>query len=106
MTPPRQPVDGVAIVSGAMDTDGPGRPVVHADQSRSGAGRGRLRDAADTDLAWSVLSYLLAGMLAWGGLGWLGDWWLGADRPLLLPVGVIVGVACGVYLAVARHSRS
>jgi ATP synthase protein I len=51
--------------------------------------------------AWSVSSYLLSGMLVYGGLGWLLDRWTGHDS-LFTPIGVIVGLAAGLYLSIAR----
>jgi len=37
----------------------------------------------------------------WGGIGWLLDRWWGTT--FLTPVGVIVGMALGVFAVVARH---
>jgi F0F1-type ATP synthase assembly protein I len=49
----------------------------------------------------AALSYILAGLLLYGGLGWLGDRWLGTS--FLLPAGLILGLALGVYLVVKRY---
>jgi len=48
-----------------------------------------------------VLSYILAGLLFYGGLGWLGDhlW----KTSWLLPLGLILGLACSTYLIVKRY---
>ena len=48
-----------------------------------------------------VLSYILAGLLFYGGLGWLGDhlW----KTSWLLPLGLILGLACSTYLIIKRY---
>lgn len=53
-----------------------------------------------TGTAWTFMGILLSGMLAWGGIGWLADQWL--ETKFFLPVGLIVGSAAGMYLAVKR----
>lgn len=101
--------DPTVRVTGAMEVNGssqPGGRGKRATPRPTYSRRTVLTGAGDTDLAWSVLSYLVAGMLVWGGLGWVGDRLLGQDKPWLVAIGVIVGVACGVYLALARHSDS
>lgn len=61
-------------------------------------------DSKDKDAAkeqgYRVLSYLLAGIVVYGGLGWLLDRWL--DTSFLLPVGIVVGAACSIYLIIRR----
>lgn len=53
--------------------------------------------------AWSVLSYLLTGMLLYGGLGWLLGRWL--EIPALFVVGSLVGLALAIYLVYVRYGR-
>jgi F0F1-type ATP synthase assembly protein I len=54
--------------------------------------------------AWSIVSYLLSGMLVWGGVGWLIDRWRGGGH-VFLAIGVLVGVAASLYLVFVRiHS--
>ncbi|MDR1807363.1 MAG: AtpZ/AtpI family protein [Propionibacteriaceae bacterium] len=48
----------------------------------------------------TALSYILSGVLLYGGLGWLADRWLGTG--FLLPAGLILGLALGVYLIIRR----
>jgi ATP synthase protein I len=62
-------------------------------------------DRGTPDVAWSITSSLLAGMLVWGGVGWLVDRWLGFDR-LFLAIGVVGGLAAGLYLSVVKINRS
>lgn len=49
------------------------------------------------EVGWSVLSYLLGGIVVWGGVGWLIDRWLGLPNIGLL-VGMLVGAAGAIYL--------
>ena len=65
----------------------------------------RPRSSEAADVAWSVTSYLLAGMLVWGGLGWLVDRWRGSG-PVFLPIGVLVGVAAALYLVHIRTQQT
>lgn len=59
--------------------------------------------------AWSIISYILSGILFWGALGWLLDRWLfdgGADDSttvVFLPIGVLLGAAAGGYLGYQRY---
>jgi len=61
------------------------------------------RDAArGADIAWTALGYLIAGMGFWGFVGWLIDrYWL-HTRGIATAVGVVVGMAAGIYLALKR----
>jgi len=54
--------------------------------------------------AWAVTATLVAGIGVWGGLGYLADRLLGF-RWLFLPIGMIIGVAGGIYLVYLRHGR-
>ncbi|MFI6501057.1 AtpZ/AtpI family protein [Nonomuraea typhae] len=53
--------------------------------------------------AWSIPSYLLAGMAIYGGAGWLLDRWLGLSA--LFPIGVVVGVVLAAYLVYRKYGR-
>ncbi|WP_157249908.1 AtpZ/AtpI family protein [Nonomuraea typhae] len=53
--------------------------------------------------AWSIPSYLLAGMAIYGGAGWLLDRWLGLSA--LFPIGVVVGVVLAGYLVYRKYGR-
>lgn len=61
------------------------------------------RRGGNTDDGMVVLSYILAGLILYGGLGWLGDHFL--QTSWLLPVGLIVGLACSIYLIIKRYGR-
>ena len=51
----------------------------------------------------TVLSYLIGGVLVYGLLGWLGDRLLGTH--FLLPVGIVLGAAGGIYLIIRRFGQ-
>lgn len=86
-----------------MSTDGqqgPDRPATPSGEPDSGVPEG----TQTANLAWSVVSYLVGGMLVWGGVGWLLDRWLGTSA--LFPIGVLLGVGVGLYVVVVRIYRS
>ena len=51
--------------------------------------------------AWSIVSYLLAGLLTFGGLGLLLDRWLGTTWLVL--VGLLAGAGSAFYLIWFRY---
>jgi hypothetical protein len=67
----------------------------------AGRGDGGRRRGGGTDVVWSILGTLLAGVLAWGLIGWLLDRWLGTR--FLVAVGVLVGAAGAFYLIIRRY---
>ena len=56
--------------------------------------------AAGASDPWSIVGYLLSGMIFWGGVGWLLDRWLNTDWLVL--VGLLVGTAAATYLVYMR----
>ncbi len=70
-----------------------------ADQA-SGSGQG----LGGADEGLRSISYLIAGVLLYGGIGWLLDRWL--NTVFLLPIGVVLGAAGGVYLIHQRFVRN
>ena len=86
------------------------RPPARTPSARAaGTGSAGLHDDLGdpaTGAAWSIISYILSGILFWGGLGWLLDRWLidpTGDTKLFTPIGVIVGTAAGAYLGYMRY---
>jgi F0F1-type ATP synthase assembly protein I len=53
------------------------------------------------DQAWAAVTTMIGGFAVWGGVGWLLDRWWGTK--FALPVGVILGMALGVYAVVVRY---
>jgi F0F1-type ATP synthase assembly protein I len=54
--------------------------------------------------AWAILGTLAGGIIAWGGVGYLLDRLIGF-RWLFLPIGMVVGVAGGIYLVYVRYGK-
>lgn len=54
--------------------------------------------------AWSMVAYLVSGIVIWGGAGLVLDRALGLE-PVFLVLGVLVGHAAGVYLIYVRWSE-
>ena len=57
----------------------------------------------DDNATWSIIGYLLSGLLFWGGVGWGLDKWLGTT--FLLLAGLILGAGSGIYLVWLRFGR-
>lgn len=53
---------------------------------------------------WTVLSYLVAGMLAYGGVGWLVG--RAVHSAVIFPVGMLVGLGISIGLVIHRYGRS
>lgn len=51
----------------------------------------------------SITGYLVTGMALYGGLGWLIDKWAGTSN-VFAPIGVIFGLAAGLYLTFRQVS--
>ncbi len=62
------------------------------------------RTGGGMDEGMRVLSYLLAGPIAYGLLGWLGDQYF--DTRWMLPTGMLLGMAASVYLIIRRYSQA
>jgi ATP synthase protein I len=52
---------------------------------------------------WSILSYMITGMVLYGGIGWLVGRW--TRIAVLFPVGMLVGLALAVALIILRYGR-
>jgi ATP synthase protein I len=57
----------------------------------------------DENAAFSIIGYLLSGLLFWGGVGLGLDKWLGTS--FLLLTGLLVGAGSGIYLVWLRFGR-
>jgi F0F1-type ATP synthase assembly protein I len=53
---------------------------------------------------WTITSYLIGGMLPFAGIGYLLDRLIGL-RWLFLPIGMVLGVAGGIYAVYVRFGR-
>lgn len=52
---------------------------------------------------WSIVGYLLSGLIIWGGIGFGVDRWLGTNYFLL--VGMLLGAGAALYLVWLRFGR-
>ena len=52
---------------------------------------------------WSIIGYLLAGLVIWGGIGWGVDQWLGTIYCLW--IGLFLGAGASIYLVWLRFGR-
>jgi F0F1-type ATP synthase assembly protein I len=59
------------------------------------------KPSGGSDIVWSIIGTLVAGVLAWGGIGWLLDRWLGTEY--LVAVGILIGAAGAFYLIIKRY---
>jgi ATP synthase protein I len=53
---------------------------------------------------YRILSYMLGGMILYGGIGWLIGHWTGLS--FLFPVGMLVGLALGIWLIIFRVTKT
>jgi len=61
------------------------------------------RSTSEANEAWSIVSYLISGMVFWGFVGWVLARWSGWT--LLFPVFLIFGVMVAFYLIWLRYLR-
>ena len=52
---------------------------------------------------WSIVGYLLSGLLIWGGIGWGVDQWLGTTYFLL--VGLLLGAGLVIFSVASLWAR-
>jgi F0F1-type ATP synthase assembly protein I len=52
---------------------------------------------------WSILSYMITGMVLYGGIGWLIGRW--THVAVLFPVGMLVGLGLAVVMIILRYRR-
>ena len=56
------------------------------------------------DVAWGMVSTLVAGPLVWGGIGMLIDSLVGTTR-IFLPLGIVLGFVVSFYIVYGRCVR-
>ncbi len=86
----------------------PGSQQPRADQAATPRERGWRtpgKPGGTQDAGWAITSYLIGGMLFYGGLGWLIARWTG-HQGILVPVGLLAGLAVGLVLVVLRYGRA
>jgi len=53
---------------------------------------------------WTILSYMIGGMILYGFVGWLAAHWTGWT--VLFPIGMLFGLASSIALIIFRVTRS
>jgi ATP synthase protein I len=84
-----------------MSKYGPTYRAQVAERSRQEAAEGR---PLGMDTGWTVVSYMLAGPLAYGLIGWLLARFTHVQ--FLFPVGLLVGVAVSVGYVIYRYGKA
>ena len=89
----------VATITASVCRTMKDQPEAPYDRPKSQGGQ----ESAGMDQGLRVLSYLISGVLLYGLLGWLGDYYFGTR--FLVPIGIVVGAAFGVYVIIRRFGR-
>jgi F0F1-type ATP synthase assembly protein I len=55
-------------------------------------------------MAWGFIGTMASGIIAWGGIGLFIDW-LAGFRWLFLPIGMVLGVGLGIFLALRKYAK-
>ncbi len=58
---------------------------------------------SDESAIWTILGYLLSGLLFWGGVGYFADRFF--NTSYLTLIGVLLGMGGGLYLVWLRFGR-
>lgn len=58
---------------------------------------------SDESAIWTILGYLLSGLLFWGGVGYFADRFF--NTSYLTLVGILLGMGGGLYLVWLRFGR-
>jgi ATP synthase protein I len=100
--PPDQPVSGVRQVPTFRGR----RPAIGQDADKNA---GKNAGGQDSPLpsrgsGWTVLSYLIAGMMAYGAIGWLIS--RAVHQTVIFPVGMLFGLGISLGLVIYRYGRS
>jgi ATP synthase protein I len=92
--------------------DGAGRPVARRSvagrrqqtwASRWNGGRPEGAGATNRGTGSEVVSYIIAGLLAYGGIGWVVAHFTHIE--LFIPIGMVIGVALSLGWVVYRYGR-
>ena len=96
--PPERPVTGPRQVP-AFRRRRPG-----LDGRADGSAGGQASPLPPRGSGWTVLSYLIAGMMAYGGIGWLVS--RAVHETVIFPVGMLFGLGIALGLVIYRYGRS
>jgi ATP synthase protein I len=83
------------------------RPGRYPAPGAAGSGQGNAGASADAGLTrgsgWDVVSYLIAGLLAYGGIGWVVAHFTHVS--LFFPIGMLIGLAISTGWIVYKYGR-
>ena len=65
----------------------------------------RSNDGPGEQMAWSIISTLVAGPIVWGGIGALVDHFAHTTNRVFTALGVVVGFITSVYIVYIRFGR-
>lgn len=72
-------------------------------ESRFKSGQGDASGKVSRSTGWEILSYLIAGMIAYGGIGWVVGHY--THIQILFPIGMAIGLAISLGWVVYRFGR-
>ena len=100
--PPERPVSGMRQVPPFRSR----RPVGDrcAGESADKDADGQTSPLPSRGSGWTVISYLIAGIIAYGGIGWLVS--RAVHSPVIFPVGMLFGLGVSLGLVIYRYGRS
>ena len=100
--PPERPVSGMRQVPPFRSR----RPVGDrcAGESADNDADGQTSPLPSRGSGWTVISYLIAGIIAYGGIGWLVS--RAVHSPVIFPVGMLFGLGVSLGLVIYRYGRS
>ena len=95
--PPERPAAGVRrapVFKGRRGAGGPG----------TAGADGQASPLPSRGAGWTILSYLIAGMIAYGAIGWLVS--RAVHETAIFPVGMLFGLGVSIGLVIYRYGRS
>ena len=95
--PPERPAAGVRrapVFTGRRGAGGPG----------TAGPDGQASPLPSRGAGWTILSYLIAGMIAYGAIGWLVS--RAVHETVIFPLGLLFGLGVSLGLVIYRYGRS
>ena len=71
---------------------------------RTTAADGQASPLPSRGAGWTIISYLIAGMIAYGAIGWLVS--RAVHETVIFPVGMLFGLGVSLGLVIYRYGRS
>jgi len=100
--PPERPVSGTRHVPAFRSRRPAGDR--YAGKSADKDADGQTSPLPSRGSGWTVISYLIAGIIAYGGIGWLVS--RAVHVPVIFPVGMLFGLGVSLGLVIYRYGRS